>query len=103
MAVFSCVLIIAQYPTMHVVIIDMNIFVCVLYNPLIIKSRLRECIHYHVLTEKKSFFLLIHNLKKNKLFIIILITYIEIKKIKFHPLPDLARRINLFNSPMAND
>lgn len=62
MAVFSYVLIIAQYPTMRVVIFDMrtyvylNIFVCVRYNPLIIKSRLRECIDYHVLTEKNHSF-----------------------------------------------
>lgn len=55
--VFSYVLITAQYPALHVTIFDihtyLNVIVCL--NPSIIELRLRECIDYHVLTDKTVF------------------------------------------------
>lgn len=76
------VLIIAQYPAMHVIIFDMRaynwIFLCVLILQLLNKDFLKMYRLYHVLTDK--IFVLYNPYLKKKMnvinfFIIIFITY----------------------------
>lgn len=99
--VFSYVLIIAQYPAMHVIIFDMRaynwIFLCVLILQLLNKDFSKMYRLYHVLTDK-IFVLYNPYFKKknecNKLFHNYLYNIHILKINKCYPLPDLASERN---------